>query len=71
MKARIKYLGYIDNDKGQRIKTTIISQCHIAKETKLQIVISINGTTSTIKKRDIIKRTDIEDLEEINYVACL
>ncbi len=70
MKARIKYIGYIDNDKGQRIKTTILAQGHIIKQSQLQLVISINGTTSTIRQKNIIEKTYVEDLEEINY-ACV
>lgn len=69
MKARIKYLGYIDNSKGQRIKTKILAQGHIVKETQMQLVISICDTSYTIRKKDILQKSYVEDLEEISYAS--
>lgn len=69
MKARIKYLGYIEAANGNKIKTTILAQGHIVKDNQLQLVISICGENYAIHQKDILKKTYVEDLEEINYAS--
>ncbi len=70
MKARIKYHDYIESN-GKKIKTTIVAQGHIVKDNQLHLVISIHGMLYTIRQKDIIRKTYVEDLEEIKYVACV
>lgn len=65
MKAWIKYNGYTID----RVKTLIVVQGHIIKETQLQIVISVNDTPRTIRKKDIIRMHYEEDLEDIKYAS--
>ncbi len=69
MKARVKYLGYSDIN-GKRIKGTIIAQGLIIKDSAKQIVIrSASGTTSTIRKSNVLNIDYISDYEEIKYAS--
>ncbi len=60
MKVRITFRGYEENRKK---KTFIMAQGTLVKDSPKQVVISINGSTRTINKKDIIETTYFDENE--------